>query len=149
MFATFSERFALLEKVAKDYKVDGSTGSFAMRATMENGRRDLSPGQFVRVLLNGINKPDAIAIPQRAVLDGPTGKYVYVMSPGEQGSVAMQRPVSLGQWVDLDQGRENYWIVDSGLEPGDRVIVDGVARIFYPGAPFQQAAGQPASAQAQ
>ena len=117
-----------------------------MRATMENTRRDLSPGQFVRVLLNGIQKPDAIAIPQRAVLDGPTGKYVYVMSSGEQGSVAMQKPVSLGQWVDLDQGRENYWIVNSGLEPGDRVIVDGVARIFYPGAAVQEAA---ASAPAQ
>ncbi len=117
----------------RDYKVDGTTGNFAMRATLDNAARDLSPGQFVRVVLNGIFKPDAIAIPQRAVLDGPTGKYVYVMTAGEQGSVAMQKPIELGQWVDLDQGRDNYWIVNSGIEPGDKVIVDGVARIFFPG----------------
>ncbi len=119
----------------RDYKVDDTTGNFAMRATLENASRNLSPGQFVRVLLNGVYKPDAIAIPQRAVLDGPTGKYVYVMADGEQGNVALQKPIDLGQWVDLDQGRANYWIVNSGLEPGDKVIVDGVARIFFPGMP--------------
>lgn len=123
----------------RDYKVDDTTGNFAMRATLDNATRDLSPGQFVRVLLNGIYKPDAIAIPQRAVLDGPTGKYVYVMTVGDQGSAAMQKPIELGQWVDLDQGRDNYWIVNSGLEPGDKVIVDGVARIFFPGMSVQEA----------
>ena len=135
----------------RDYKVDDTTGNFAMRATLDNANRDLSPGQFVRVLLNGIYQPDAIAIPQRAVLDGPTGKYVYVMTPGDQGNVALQRPINMGQWVDLDQQRDNYWIVNSGLEPGDKVIVDGVARIFFPGMSVQETAApaQSASGQAQ
>ncbi len=135
----------------RDYKVDDTTGNFAMRATLDNANRDLSPGQFVRVLLNGIYQPDAIAIPQRAVLDGPTGKYVYVMTPGDQGNVALQRPINMGQWVDLDQQRDNYWIVNSGLEPGDKVIVDGVARIFFPGMSVQETAApaQTASGQAQ
>jgi membrane fusion protein (multidrug efflux system) len=122
----------------EDYKVDESTGNFAMRAIMDNPDRQLSPGQFVRVQLRGLDKVNSIAIPQRAVLDGPSGKYVYVVTPSDQGgSIAMQKSITLGEWVDLDHGRDNYWIVQSGLNSGDEVIVDGVARIFFPGMPVQ------------
>lgn len=122
----------------QDYKVDNNTGNFAMRATISNKDRQLSPGQFVRVQLNGAIKVNAIAIPQRAVLDGPGGKYVYVVSPSEQGgSVAMQKTIVPGEWVDLDSQRSNYWVIQSGLTDGDEVIVDGVARIFFPGMPVQ------------
>jgi membrane fusion protein (multidrug efflux system) len=89
-----------------------------------------------------------MAIPQRAVLDGPTGKYVYVAATTEQGRIALQKPVSLGSWVDIDTHRMNYWIVKSGLDTGDEVIVDGVARIFFPGMPVSptvQATSPPAS----
>lgn len=122
----------------QDYKVDNQTGNFAMRATIDNQDRHLSPGQFVRVQLNGAVKSSALAIPQRAVLDGPAGKYVYVVTPTEQGAtVAMQKSITLGEWVDLDEGRDNYWIVEQGLQAGDEVIVDGVARIFFPGMPVK------------
>ena len=124
----------------EDYKVDNSTGNFAMRALLDNADSGLSPGQFVRVALIGAIKVDAIAVPQRAVLDGPAGKYVYVVSPGQNGmTVAMQKNVILGEWIDLDAEHKNYWILRSGLEPGDEVIVDGVARIFFPGMPVQKA----------
>lgn len=136
----------------QDYKVDNNTGNFAMRASMRNDDESLSPGQFVRVLLTGGIKPNAIAIPQRAILDGPTGKYVYVASPGEGGmTVALQKSVVPGEWVNPDAERKNYWIVRSGLEPGDQVIVDGVARIFFPGMPVKVDNGgssEPAPAQA-
>lgn len=126
----------------QDYKVDNNTGNFASRAIVENPNRSLSPGQFVRVRLNGLINRNAIAIPQRAVLDGPAGKYVYVVADsGQGGSVAMQKVVSMGEWVDIDQQRENYWIVKSGLSVGDEVIVDGVARIFFPGMPVQAEQG--------
>ncbi len=108
-----------------------------MRADIDNSDRALSPGQFVRVRLNGAYKNDAIAIPQRAVLDGPGGKYVYVVSTTEQGSVAMQKPVTPGQWVDIDDQRRNYWVIESGLQAGDEVIIDGMARIFFPGMAVQ------------
>ena len=121
----------------QDYKVDSNNGSFAMRATIPNEDRLLSPGQFVRVRMNGVYRPDAIAVPQRAVLDGPGGKYVYVATTTDKGTIALQKNIVLGEWVDLDQDRKNYWIVNSGLAVGDKVIVDGVARIFYPGAPVQ------------
>ena len=67
-------------------------------------------------------------MPQRAVLEGPQGKFVYVLSAQ---SKADPRPVQVGDWVGED------WIIQSGLEAGDRVIVDGVARIFAPGSPVQ------------
>lgn len=125
----------------QDYKVDNNTGNFAMRATISNKDRQLSPGQFVRVQLNGAIKVNAIAIPQRAVLDGPGGKYVYVVSASEQGgSVAMQKKIIPGEWVDLNAERNNYWVIKSGLVEGDEVIVDGVARIFFPGMPVQVSA---------
>ena len=118
----------------QDVRVDQQTGSVATRARLDNAAGRLLPGQFVRLRLGGITQPDALAIPQRAVLDGPAGKYVYVAEQSERGGLtALQKPVTLGEWVHLDGGRDHYWIVTSGLEPGDRVIVDGVARIFFSG----------------
>ena len=133
----------------EDYKVDNSTGNFAMRATLSNDDGSLSPGQFVRVQLKGAIRQQAIALPQRAVLDGPDGKYVYVVSAGENGmTVALQKKITPGGWVDLDQGRSNYWIIRDGLSEGDEVIVDGVARIFFPGMPVAatEATSEPAPA---
>ncbi len=122
----------------QDYKVDNKTGNFAMRASLDNVEAGLSPGQFVRVLLKAGVKADSIVLPQRAILDGPDGKYVYVASAGENGmKVAMQKKVVPGEWVQLDDEHKNYWIIRSGLEVGDEVIVDGVARIFFPGMPVK------------
>jgi len=122
----------------QDFKVDSSTGNFAMRATLENSDGLLAPGQFVRVQLKGAIKAQVITLPQRAILDGPAGKYVYVASAGENGmKVALQKKVIPGEWVELGDTEKNYWIIRSGLEEGDEVIVDGVARIFFPGMPVQ------------
>lgn len=128
----------------EDIRVDNSTGNFAMRARLANADGSLSPGQFVRVQLQGAVKVASIAVPQRAVLDGPGGKYVYVVAPGANGmTIAAQKHVTLGEWVNVDEQRQNFWIVRSGLEPGDEVIVDGVARIFFPGMPVQATEPKP------
>ncbi len=122
----------------QDYRVDALTGSFSMRAQIENAAGTLSPGQFVRVELQGAKRSNAILLPQRAVLDSPQGKYVYVVGQGaEGGSVAEFRPVGVGEWVQLDGALKNAWIVKSGLNQGDQVVVEGMARIFYPGMPIQ------------
>jgi len=118
-----------------DVRVSGATGTSDTRAEIPNPNGVLRPGQFVRVLLKGAVRPDAITVPQRAVLEGPQGKFVYVVGAG---SKAEPRPVQVGEWVGDD------WIIQSGLKPGDKVIVDGTARIFQPGAPVQ--VGEPAKA---
>ncbi|MCP2937728.1 efflux transporter periplasmic adaptor subunit, partial [Salmonella enterica subsp. enterica serovar Typhimurium] len=74
---------------------------FALRATFDNKDGKLSPGQFVRVLLSGASRPDAIAVPQRAVLDSPNGKFVYVIAEAEGKTLAQPRPVKLGEWAQL------------------------------------------------
>jgi len=53
---------------------------------------------------------------------------VYLLS---KENTALPRPVTVGDWVGTD------WIITAGLEPGDKVIVDGLAKIFFPGAPVQ------------
>jgi membrane fusion protein (multidrug efflux system) len=73
-------------------------------------------------------------VPQRAVLEGPQGKFVYLLADGK----AAAQPVEVGEWVGAD------WIITSGLKAGDTVIVDGVMRIG-PGAPVKVAEPKPAA----
>ena len=121
-----------------DIRISGTTGTSEARAELPNPKGVLHPGQFVRVILNGAQRPQAMLVPQRAVLEGPKGKFVYVVTPD---SKAEARPVEVGEW------HEDNWIVTSGLNAGDKVIVDGVMKIG-PGAPVQLAAAPPAGAPA-
>ena len=117
----------------EDVRVNPSTGTREMRAELPNPDGRLRPGEFVRVTLKGAVRPNAIAVPQRAVLEGPQGKFVYVVNAKNQ---AEPRPVQAGAW----EGEQ--WIITSGVNAGDRVIVDGVMRIG-PGAPVQIAEKTP------
>lgn len=134
----------LLEKTGrvnfKDYKIDSSTGNFAMRASIDNAKKTLSPGQFVRVILQGGIRPDANVVPQKAVLDSPQGKYVYLAAKnGNGGFIAQRQAVKVGEWVQLDGALKNAWIIKSGLKENDEVVINGMARIFFPGMPIQPA----------
>ena len=125
-----------------DYRADANTGAYAARAVIGNADGALTPGQFVRVVLTGATRPGAIAVPQRAVLDGPMGKIVYVVGKGPDGKPAAEaRPVTPGEWVALPardaKADPNGWIIRQGLKAGDQVIIDGMARIFSPGQPIQ------------
>ena len=110
-----------------DVRVSAATGTREARAEVPNPDAKLRPGEFVRVILKGAQRPNAITVPQRAVLEGPQGKFVYVVD--EKGT-AQPRPIELGDWADKD------WIVTKGLQPGDRVITDGVMKLG-PGAPVR------------
>lgn len=110
-----------------DVRVSGATGTSETRAELPNGAGLIHPGQFVRVTLKGAQRPNAILVPQRSVLEGPTGKFVYVVN--DQSS-AEPRPVEVGDWAG------DSWLISSGLKAGDRVIVDGVMKIG-PGAPVK------------
>lgn len=113
-----------------DARVSGTTGAIEAEAELPNPGGALKAGQFVRVRLVGATRPGAVKVPTRAVLEGPQGKYVYLAAEGK----AAPRPVTVGD--QLADG----WIVTSGLKDGDPLIVDGMARIFFPGAPVQVAA---------
>ncbi len=119
-----------------DVKVSGATGTRDTRAELPNPGGVMRPGQFVRVRLAGATRPDAIVVPQRAVLEGPQGKFVYVVGAE---SKAEARAVEVGDWS------AESWIIVSGLKAGERVITDGVMRIG-PGAPVRIA--EPGAAKA-
>ena len=116
-----------------DVRVNPQTGTTEYRATLPNQGQRLRPGQFVRVQLQGAHYINALAVPQRAVLEGPQGKMLFVV---DEKGLAQPRPVQVGNWA----GEE--WVITSGLKPGDKVIVDGVMKI-RPGAPVTIAQAPP------
>ena len=134
-----------------DTRVNPTTGTYEMRAEIANADGALKPGQFARVQLKGAVRPNALAVPQVAVQDGAQGKFVYVTGKDKDGKdIAVVKPIVLGDWIELDG--QNLWIVESGLKPGDAVIVDGMARVQPngpimlgppPGAPGAAPSGAP------
>jgi membrane fusion protein (multidrug efflux system) len=110
-----------------DVRVNPDTGTIETRAVVPNPDGLLRPGQFARVQLSGGVRLGAIAIPQRAVLEGPNTKIVLTVNA--QG-VVEPRPVEVGDWSGED------WVITGGLKPGDRVIVDGMVKA-RPGAPVK------------
>jgi membrane fusion protein (multidrug efflux system) len=116
-----------------DVRVNTNTGTIEARAVVPNPQRLLRPGQFVRVHLSGATRPNAIAIPQRAVLEGPNTKLVMIVN--SQGMVE-SRPVQVSDWSGTE------WLITAGLKPGDTVIVDGVVKA-RPGSPVKIAQAPP------
>jgi membrane fusion protein (multidrug efflux system) len=100
--------------------LDSASGTQEFRAQFANADRRLVPGQFVRVRLDGFTRSNALAVPQRAVLQGLGRQYVYVVGVGDTVSA---RDVKPGPWSG------NLWIIDSGLSAGDRVVVDGIQKV--------------------
>jgi len=103
-----------------DLKINGDTGTVALRAVMENPREDLLPGLFVRVSLTVGQRPDAVLVPQRAVVKSPTGHTVFVVDDDRKID---RRDLVMGAWYGED------WIVEKGLAPGEQVVVDGVQKV--------------------
>ena len=121
-----------------DTRINTATGTYETRAEFGNADNALKSGQFLRVILNGPKRLDAIAMPQAAVLDGPQGKFVYVAGKDKDG-----KDVAPPQARDArrlgDRRGATCGSSRSGLAPGDKVIVDGIAKIFMPGAPIKLA----------
>ncbi|TAL96709.1 MAG: efflux RND transporter periplasmic adaptor subunit [Paraburkholderia sp.] len=96
------------------------TGTFLVRASFANPRGTLRPGQFVRARVSGATRPNAILVPQRAVLQGAKSHFVWVV---DSDSKAHQRVVEVGEWHGDD------WFISQGLRPGEKVVVDGAIRV--------------------
>ena len=108
-----------------DVRVDPATGTAVIRGTVPNPENTLLPGQFIHASVLGIDRLNTITVPQKAVVQAPSGATVYVVN---DKNVIEQRPVTLGDWVD--QG----WVIEQGLRPGERVVVDRLMQV-RPGAP--------------
>jgi membrane fusion protein (multidrug efflux system) len=104
------------------------TGSFMVRAVLPNPERELRPGMFVTAYLKGALRPNAVVVPQLSVQQGSNGHIVYVIKPDDTAEV---RPVVVGDY----EGEKDIVIV-TGLQAGDRIVVDGVLKVV-PGQPVK------------
>jgi membrane fusion protein (multidrug efflux system) len=103
-----------------DANYSTETGTFLLRATFSNPDGELRPGQFVRVRLHGVIRPDAVLVPQQAVLQGAKGFFVWTVDATGKAQI---RSVEVGDW----QG--DSWFITKGLAAGDKVITDGIMRL--------------------
>jgi membrane fusion protein (multidrug efflux system) len=110
--------------------IDRETGTLALRAELPNPGGALSPGMFVRVRLQGAVRTNVIMVPQRAVMQGAQGKFVYVVNAEKNAEV---KPVQAGDFYG------DQWVITSGLSGGEQVIVDGAIKV-RPGSPVKVAA---------
>ncbi|HDV6318472.1 TPA: efflux RND transporter periplasmic adaptor subunit [Burkholderia multivorans] len=108
-----------------DNRLDPQTGTIRARVRLPNADHTFTPGLYARVQLVSGRERSALLVDDKAVLTDQDRKYVYVIGPGDK---ALRRDVTIGR--DLDGQR----IVEKGLNAGDRVVVDGVQRIYYPSA---------------
>jgi len=111
-----------------DNSVDAGTGTIHVRAVLANPDRLLTPGLFARVQLQGGAGFRAALVDDKAILTDQDRKYVYVV---DGKHTAQRRDVRLGGMAD------GLRIVSDGLKQGDRVIVDGVQKVFFPGMPVK------------
>ena len=116
-----------------DNSVDAATGTVKLKATFENSKRILWPGQFVNVRVDLNVEHDRVLVPSRTVQTGPQGKYVWVMDAGTN-TVAM-RPVNVLRLYQ-SPAKEEQAVVGTGLHGGEMVISEGQMRLA-PGAKVQ------------
>ncbi len=119
--------------------VDAGTGAVTVRARFANPEGLLLPGTYARAQIATARVSHALLVPQTAVARTPSGDATVTLVKGD--NAVEVRPVTLG----VAQGRD--WVVASGLAAGERVIVEGLAKL-RPGIPVKPVpAGSPAPAQ--
>ena len=103
-----------------DNQIIQTSGSVKLKANFPNPAHRLWPGALVNVHVLIETLPNALTVPATAVQQGPQGPYVYVIKPD---NTADQRPVTIGQ-LGARQA-----VVTDGLQPGERVVVNGQSRL--------------------
>ena len=105
---------------AIDRQIDVRTGTLRVAATFPNPHYLLRPGQFVRVRVPSGTRKGALLIPQRAVMELQGSYQVAVVGPDNRVDVRQVKP---GERIGA------LWMIDSGLNPGERVVAEGVGKV--------------------
>jgi membrane fusion protein, multidrug efflux system len=109
-----------------DNAVNAATGTIRARVVLNNPDHLFTPGLYARVQLESTGTVQALLVDDKAILTDQDRKYVYVLGAG---NTAQRKDVQLGPLVN------GLRMVQSGLGTGDKVIVGGLQKIFYPGVP--------------
>lgn len=103
-----------------DNQVDVATGTIRLKAQFDNADEPLWPGEFVNARIVLATRGNAVTVPQEAVMRGPTGSYIYVLGDDD---TAHRRTVQVAATQD------GVAVVSSGLQSGERVVVEGQYRL--------------------
>ncbi len=107
-----------------DNQIDTTTGTDKLKAVFANSDQSLFPNQFVNVHLILENRPSALVVPSAAIQSGQQGSFVWVIETDAKGvATAKIQPVK----VALAEGQVT--ILDSGVQPGQKVVIDGADRL--------------------
>jgi membrane fusion protein, multidrug efflux system len=105
-----------------DNQVNTATGTVTYKATFANTDQALWPGQFVNVRVELDVRREVLALPVRAVQQGPDGPFVFVVAPNR---LVEKRPITVGLLSKTTA------IIDAGLQSGEMVVTDGQYRIQH------------------
>lgn len=111
-----------------DNRLDAGTGSMILRCEFSNAGGLLTPGLFTRVRIPMTAEYSALLVDEKSILTDQANKYVLGV---DDKSLSVYKPVVIGPSID---GKR---IIRSGLNPGDRIIINGMARLPQPGMPVQ------------
>lgn len=111
-----------------DNRLDAGTGSMVVRVELPNTNSKLTPGLFARVRLPLTAKYPVLLVEESAILTDQARKYVMVV---DEKNMAQHRPVLIGPQA------EGKRIVREGLKAGEKIVVNGHARVFMPGQPVK------------
>lgn len=100
--------------------IQQNTSTRMIRSVIPNPDLKIRPGQYVRVVIRGAVRPQAIAIPQTAIQQGRNGPFVFLVKEGK----AVVQTVKLGDWY------KDHWVIDEGLKVGDVVVVKGGSKLL-------------------
>ncbi len=103
-----------------DRTVDPRTGTLALRATLPNPARVLRPGQYMRLRVLLEERPDALLVPQAAVLESQGSTSVFVVGPDR---TVQARTVRTGPRVGTE------WVIEDGLKAGETVVIKGLQQV--------------------
>jgi multidrug efflux system membrane fusion protein len=99
-----------------DNQIDTTTGTIKLKATFANDQLRLWPGQFVNARLHLSTRTNGVVVPASVVQRGPEGAFAFVI---QEDQTVKMRPLQVAQ---IEQGEA---LIDEGLKPGERVVVDG------------------------
>ena len=118
------QKLAEGQLLTADNQIDTTTGTDKLKAVFDNKNQMLFPNQFVNIHLVMENRPNALVVPSAAIQTGLQGSFVWVIGTDAKGNtIAKNQPVNIA----LAQGQ--ITILDSGLEAGQKVVVDGADRL--------------------
>lgn len=107
-----------------DNRLNPNTGTLQFRAVLNNTDGTIRPGEFARVEMPVARLEQALLVDRKAILTDQDRRYVYVIDGDNR---ADRRQVATGRQMG------EQMVITEGLSPGDRIIVNGVQKVFFPG----------------